>query len=168
MIEGWTWLLIQVENVFCLEMIRKRLGNQGKPKPVRSLACGGEISQSQAFPSLAAWGVALWVTQDGGTLGAGVLWLLVSDSEAPFFLLRPAPPVGPDWPPLLPCLRLPQEHTPPCGVAVYTLLLHQHINSVSPTFRTKAGLQLMLNKIWMKKSVHSSIFIFINSIGCFL
>lgn len=143
---GWTGLLIQVENVFCLEVIRKRLGNQGRPKRVRSLACRGEVSQSQAFPSLAAGGVARWVTHDGGgpqalvpqSLGfaAPLIWLWGSSfppgtcSSCGPWITSPCPvPMSPTRPHATLCCGYLRAFPPP------------HINSVSPTFRTKAGLQ---------------------------
>lgn len=117
MTKGWPQLLIQVENVFGLEMIRKRIGNHGSQNGTQPCPSGKRFHNSRLCPSLAALGVALLARQDG-TSGVHIPvlsgWCFLSSAfGAPVFPFRTASPVGHELP--SPLLSLPHpaepEHT---------------------------------------------------------
>lgn len=82
-----------------------------------------------------------------------ILWSLSAASEVSVFLLTTAPPVGHELPSLLLSLAHPRRpHPTLCYDYFLAFFFHlRNINFMSPTFRTKTGLQQKLNKGRMKK-----------------
>lgn len=117
--KGWTWLIIQVDSVFCLEIIRRRIGNQGWPKWDKSLACRGRDSSIAGSVLLAALGVALWARLDGdlGCSRPSSFCFVVPQLclGGPVFLPRTASPIDHEIPPFSCHLLTQREHTAPPG-----------------------------------------------------
>lgn len=156
MTKGWTRLLIQVANVFCLETIRKRVGNPETAKMRHILGPRRGISQQQALrlslhqewpreqgrmgPACSAPRASHFVVPQRCLWGLG----FPSDNSSSCWprITFPAPVTG-----------SPQKTTPHIVLWLFPCFFFhlRNINFVSPTFRTKTGLQQKLNKGRMKK-----------------